>query len=131
MAETVAGLARRIFGDRVAPRISLERRWYQVYLSAANSLTHKVRNPIAEWLDQLEVFGLRSYEKRVPGAVFAQSQHGIAVFLRHLWSTDGCVHLSHGASHYANVYYATSSERLARDVQSLLLRLDINATFDY
>jgi len=60
--------------------------------------------------------------------VFNQSALGIAVFLRHLWATDGCVHLSHGASHYANVYYASSSEGLARDVQSLLLRLGINGT---
>jgi replicative DNA helicase len=30
--------------------------------------------------------------------------------------------------HYANLYYASSSERLARDVQALLLRLDLNAT---
>jgi replicative DNA helicase len=73
-------------------------------------------------------FGLRSYEKRVPTKVFNQSPAGIAIFLRHLWSTDGCVHLSHGISHYANVYYASSSEGLARDVQSLLLRLGINAT---
>jgi replicative DNA helicase len=70
---------------------------------------------------------LRSYDKRVPSKVFNQSPAGIAIFLRHLWSTDGCVHLSHGIGHYANVYYASSSEGLARDVQSLLLRLGINA----
>jgi replicative DNA helicase len=59
--------------------------------------------------------------------VFEQSAIGIAVFLRHLWATDGCVHLSHGVSHYANVYYASSSEGLAEDVQSLLLRVGVNA----
>jgi replicative DNA helicase len=78
-------------------------------------------------LEELGAFGLRSYEKRVPAKVFSQSPRGIAVFLRHLWSTDGCVHLSHGIGHYANVYYASSSEELARDVQSLLLRLGITA----
>jgi replicative DNA helicase len=77
----------------------------------------------------LGAFGLRSYEKRVPAKVFNQSPAGIAIFLRHLWSTDGCVHLSHGIAHYANVYYASSSGGLARDVQSLLLRLGINARF--
>src|SRR5919109_2842985 len=60
--------------------------------------------------------------------VFNQSIAGIAVFLRHLWSTDGCVHLSEGVGHYANVYYASSSEQLAKDVQRLLLRLGINGT---
>lgn len=128
LAEMVVDLARRVFGDQVAPRVVREHQWYQVYLPASGRLTHGVRNPIAVWLDRLGVFGLRSYEKFVPAEVFAQSREGIARFLRHLWSTDGCVHLSQGVSHYANVYYATSSERLARDVQSLLLRLGINAT---
>jgi replicative DNA helicase len=127
LADTVVDLVQKVFGDKVAPRISHEHRWFQVYLPATKRLTHGVRNPIAEWMDQLGVFGLRSQEKHVPAAVFTQSRENIAGFLRHLWSTDGCVHLSQGASHYANIYYATSSEQLARDVQSLLLRLGINA----
>jgi replicative DNA helicase len=47
------------------------------------------------------------------------------VFLRHLWATDGCI-WSTGTS--SRVYYASSSERLAQDVQDLLLRLGICAT---
>jgi replicative DNA helicase len=45
--------------------------------------------------------------------------------LRHLWATDGTAWCS--ATHYPIIYYATSSLRLALDVQSLLLRLNINA----
>jgi replicative DNA helicase len=128
LAETVVTLAKDVFGDRVRPRIHPERSWIQVYLPPTQHLTHRVHNPVRVWLESLGAFGLRSYEKRVPSKVFSQSALGIAVFLRHLWSTDGCVHLSHGVSHYANVYYASSSEALARDVQSLLLRIGINAT---
>ena len=127
LAETVAGLATRVFPGTINPRISRERDWYQVYLSATGRLTHRVRNPIAKWLDELGVFGLRSYEKFVPEKVFRQPRPQIARFLRHLWSTDGCIILSVGGDHYANIYYAASSVRLARDVQSLLLRLEINA----
>ena len=127
LAELVADLAIQVFGDRVRPRIHPERTWIQVYLPPTRHLTHGVRNPVRVWLEELGVFGLRSYQKRVPLKVFNQSAIGVAVFLRHLWATDGCVHLSHGVSHYANVYYASSSEGLARDVQSLLLRLGINA----
>ena len=127
LAETVAGLATRVFPGTINPRISRERDWYQVYLSATGRLTHRVRNPIAKWLDELGVFGLRSYEKFVPEKVFRQPRPQIARFLRHLWSTDGCIILSVGGDHYANIYYASSSARLARDVQSLLLRLEINA----
>jgi replicative DNA helicase len=79
------------------------------------------------WLEELRAFGLRSYEKRVPQKVFNQSALGIAVFLRHLWATDGCVNLSYGVKHYASIYFASSSKQLAFDVQSLLLRIGINA----
>ena len=128
LAETVVELARESFGDRLVPRIEPSGNVIQVYLAASAHLTHGVRNPIAEWLDELGVFGLRSYEKFVPELVFAQPIASIALFLRHLWSTDGCIHMSGGKKHYANVYYASSSERLARDVQALLLRLEVNAT---
>ncbi|AFY44254.1 replicative DNA helicase [Nostoc sp. PCC 7107] len=127
LAENVAFLAREVFGDSIIPRISPERDWYQVYLSATKRLTHSVRNPIAKWLDSLGIFGLRSYEKFVPQELFSQPQELIACFLRHLWSTDGCIKLVAGKRPRPIAYYASSSERLAFDVQTLLLRLGINA----
>ncbi|MEH2367322.1 replicative DNA helicase [Nostoc sp.] len=128
LAQNVAFLATEVFGDSIVPRISPERGWYQVYLSAAQNLTHRVRNPIAKWLDSLGVFGLRSYEKFVPQELFSQPQELIACFLRHLWSTDGCINLIAGKKPRPIAFYASSSERLAFDVQTLLLKLGINAT---
>jgi replicative DNA helicase len=128
LAETVAVLATQVFGDLISPRVRRERKWYQVYLPASFRLTHGRRNPIAAWLDEMGIFGLRSYEKRVPETVFQQSNQGIAHFLRHLWSTDGSINFSEGKKHYANIYYASSSQELARNIQSLLLRLGINAS---
>jgi replicative DNA helicase len=127
LAEMVRDLSIAVFGDAVMPRISRERDWYQVYLAASGRLTHNKRNPIAAWLDEMSAFGLRSYEKRVPDKVFAQPAAGIACFLRHLWATDGCVHLSRATVDTVKIYYATSSPVLASNVQSLLLRLGINA----
>ena len=127
LAESVAALATRVFPGRIRPRINPERGWYQVYLAAAGRLTHHVRNPIAEWLEGLGTFGLRSYEKFVPGAVFRQPRRQIAHFLRHLWATDGCMRLPVKGNPSASIDYASSSPRLAQDVQSLLLRLDITA----
>jgi replicative DNA helicase len=126
LADTVATLATAVFGDAVQPRIHPERSWIQVCLPPTRHLTHRVRNPVRAWLEELGAFGLRSNEKRVPAKVFSQSARGIAVFLRHLWATDGCVRLTD--NHYASVYYPSSSNRLASDVQSLLLRLGINAS---
>jgi len=127
LADEVVRLAKAVFGDEVRPRINPEHSWIQVYIPPTRHLTHGVRNPVGVWLEELGAFGLRSYEKRVPAKVFNQSLPAIATFLRHLWATDGCVHLSKGVSHYANVYYASSSEGLAWDVQSLLLRIGITA----
>ena len=73
LAETVANLATSVFGNKVVPRIQKERDWYQTYLYANYHLTHRVRNPITEWLDELGIFGLRSYEKREHLASLAQS----------------------------------------------------------
>lgn len=128
LAETVAGLATAVFGDTVIPRINKEHNWYQVYLAPSQHLTHNVHNPVGDWLRELGVFGLRSHQKFVPQKVFAQPVEGIAKFLRHLWSTDGCINLSTGKKHYAYIYYASSSYALAKHVQSLLLRLGINGT---
>ncbi|MEM1268928.1 MAG: replicative DNA helicase, partial [Bacteroidota bacterium] len=133
LANHVAELARNIFGDDIAPRISNESpstrqtSWFQVYLTSTRQHTHGTRNAIAEWLDTFGAWGLRSYEKRVPGRVFEQPVGHIAHFLRHLWATDGCIRLVAGRSPRAAIYYATSSVRLGHDVQALLLRLGINA----
>ena len=127
LASRVATLATAVFGSGIRPRIRQERRWYQVYLASARRLTHGRRNPISAWLDKLGAFGLRSHEKRVPLQVFQQPSQAIATFLRHLWSTDGCVYLARGKRATPIVYYATSSPGLATDVQSLLLRLGVNA----
>ncbi|MEA5618845.1 replicative DNA helicase [Cronbergia sp. UHCC 0137] len=126
LAEKVAYLAKDLFGDAIVPRISPERGWYQVYLPAEQRLTHSVRNPIAKWLDSLGVFGLRSYEKFVPQDLFSQPQEFIACFLRHLWCTDGSIKLLAGKKPRPIAYYSSSSERLAFNVQTLLLRLGIN-----
>jgi replicative DNA helicase len=126
LAELVAGLAAEVFGSEVRPRINPERNCYQVYLTSTRHHTHNVRSAVTEWLNELGIFGLRSYEKRVPDKVFEQPAPAIAGFLRHLWATDGCIRMKPGFYPPA-IYYASSSERLARDVQSLLLRLGINA----
>lgn len=130
LAETVVSLADHVFGEMLRPRIHQEtgRSWYQVFLTASQRLTHGVYNPVKLWLEELGCFGLRSHEKFVPNAVVAQPPAAIGVFLRHLWATDGCINMKKTArGMYPAVYYASSSPRLAHDVQTLLLRLDINA----
>ena len=126
LAEIVSALSQDVFADKITVKIKHERTWYQVYLSSTAQLTHGKRNPVATWMEELNAFGLRSHEKYIPTKVFEQPQDAIALFLRHLWSTDGCVRMTWGKKPRPVIYYASSSKKLAIDVQSLLLRLGIN-----
>jgi replicative DNA helicase len=94
-------------------------------LPAPYHLTHGRRNPIAAWLDSMGLFGLRSHEKFVPPQVFSLPRHQLALFLRHLWATDGSVTVAKSGA--VRVYYGTTSEQLARQLQILLLRFGIVA----
>ncbi|MEV6063308.1 replicative DNA helicase [Nocardia asteroides] len=94
-------------------------------LPAPYRLTHGKRNPIAAWLDSLGLFGLRSYEKFIPEPIFALPNDQVALFLRHLWATDGSVRWD-AKARQARVYYASTSRRLIDDVNQLLLRLGVH-----
>ncbi|WP_405487145.1 LAGLIDADG family homing endonuclease [Nocardia sp. NBC_00511] len=94
-------------------------------LPAPYHLTHGRRNPIAAWLDELGLFGLRSYEKFVPAAIFTLPTEQVALFLRHLWATDGSVRWDE-RGRQARIYYASTSLRLIEDVTVLLLRLGVH-----
>jgi replicative DNA helicase len=94
-------------------------------LPAPHHLTHGRRNPIAAWLDSMGLFGLRSHEKFIPSQIFSLPQNQLALFLSHLWATDGSVTVARSGA--VRVYYGTTSERLARELQSLLLRFGIIA----
>jgi len=95
-------------------------------LPAPYRLARGRRNPIAEWLDALGLFGLRSYEKFVPAAVFSLPKQQIALFLEHLWATDGCVWWDE-KQQVARIYYASTSRRLVEDQAALLLRFGIHS----
>jgi len=127
LAEEVAELASKVFGSQIKPRLKQERTWYQVYLASTRKHTHNVRSAIAEWLDSLGIWGLRSHEKFIPEKVFMQPGESVALFLRHLWATDGCIWVNEKSNHHPGIYYASSSKRLADDVQDLLLRIGIKA----
>ncbi|WP_280407453.1 replicative DNA helicase [Nocardia brasiliensis] len=105
--------------DYPAARVSTLR------LRAPEHLTHGKRNPIAAWLDELGLFGLRSYEKFVPKPVFELPNDQVALFLRHLWATDGSVRWD-DTGRQARVYYSSTSRRLIDDVAQLLLRVGVH-----
>lgn len=84
---------------------------------------------VGAWLKQLGIFDQRSGEKRVPRAAFRLPTDQIGLLLRHLWATDGSIHVdrSDRGRDKGRVAYATISRGLAEDVAALLLRLGIVA----
>ena len=83
-------------------------------------------NPVTAWLRDLGVYGLGSRAKFVPAPVFPLRRDLLALFLNRLFATDGwATALKSGQSQLG---FASASERLARQVQHLLLRFGIVAS---
>jgi replicative DNA helicase len=120
----VAEAAARRFGITAVRDEYAAARVTTLRLPAPYRLTHGKRNPIAAWLDGLGLFGLRSYEKYVPAGVFGLPNEQVALFLRHIWATDGCVRWD-ARKHVGQIYYATTSRQLAENIAQLLLRFNV------
>jgi replicative DNA helicase len=76
----------------------------------------------------LGIFNQRSHQKQLPSAVFQFSDAQIGLLLKHLWATDGSIHVRpQGARGSPNVHFCSCSEQLVRDIAALLLRLGIVA----
>ena len=69
---------------------------------------------------------LRSYDKFVPRPVFRLPNDQLALFFRHLWSTDGSISIDRHRGQ-VRLYYASTSRRLVDDLQRLLLRFGITS----
>ncbi|MGH3344614.1 MAG: replicative DNA helicase [Carbonactinosporaceae bacterium] len=130
------GLLAHLIGDGCVPRTqplhctsSDETNLAFVETAAAAEFgTHNTYNPLHAWFRELGIEDLRSYEKRIPDALYSASNAELAVFLRHLWATDGSVSVPRPGSTSAHkAYYATSSRALADGVTQLLSRFGIIA----
>ncbi|MHA7135378.1 replicative DNA helicase [Oerskovia turbata] len=94
-------------------------------LPAPYRLARGKRNPVAEWLDDFGLFGARSHEKFIPSSVFHLPKEQIALFIRHIWATDGSVTIN-ATGRSGRVYYASTSRQLVDGLSRLLLRFGIS-----
>jgi replicative DNA helicase len=122
--ETAAAAAFGITARRVT-----QGSWHHTYLPSPFHLTHGKRNPISTWWASLGLTDCRSWQKHVPDVVFRAPRPQVALFLRHLWATDGSLTIGRGRDGRAVVRcsYASTSRRLVDGVQQLLLRFGIQS----
>jgi replicative DNA helicase len=86
---------------------------------------HNGKNTLVAWLTQLGLMGRGSGHKFVPEIVFRAPARDVATFLNRLFATDGW--LCTLSSGQVQAGYCSTSERLARQVQHLLLRFGVIA----
>lgn len=91
--------------------------------NASGRRARGVKNPLKDWLRELNLDGKDSHGKFVPEPIFTLQPPLVALFLNRLYATDGWVSLER-----ATIGYSTVSERLARQVQHLLLRFGVIAS---
>ncbi len=86
---------------------------------------------VVEWIKSLGLWGKDSHTKFIPDEVFTLNNRSIGLMISRMWEGDGHINTTS-----RNVYYATASERMARQLQHLLLRFGIisklrRVTFPY
>ncbi len=126
--EVVNEKADQLFG--IKGKIIRQENWWHTYLKSPYQITHVRQHPITQWYDQLGLQRVRSYAKQIPSGIFRCDNSRIALFLRHLWATDGNISwkILKGRKPAGAIYYASSSKILIEQVQHLLCRLGIQST---
>ncbi|MHC5731387.1 MAG: LAGLIDADG family homing endonuclease, partial [Nostoc sp.] len=84
------------------------------------------KNSLTLWLEELGLWGKDAHSKTIPNIVFKLERSQISLFLNRLFATDGWAALL--TSGQSQLGYATVSEKLARQIQHLLLRFGIIAS---
>jgi intein/homing endonuclease len=84
------------------------------------------RRALLEWVRERGLLGHDAFSKHVPDDLLLLPEHLVAQLVAGLWLTDGYV--SDPTRPSMEVSYTSVSERLARDVRVLLLRLGLTST---
>ena len=88
--------------------------------SMPNELTDPVEPGIVDWAKELGIWGKGAVEKTIPDEAFALSNRQLGLLISRMWEGDG-----HINSKDRSLFYATSSKRMARQMQHIFLRFGI------
>jgi len=84
------------------------------------------KRTIRKLIEREQIFGLLSTQKFLSQNIMRLKKEQLSIFLNRLFSCDGSIYYKKCHNSYCwQISYASSSERLIRQVQSLLLRFEI------
>ena len=103
--------------ENVECSLAIHKETYSVY---AKRVARAVEPGIVTWAKSLGIWGKNALQKTIPDAAFELNNEQIGLLISRMWEGDGHINTTD-----RSLYYATSSERMARQLQHLLLRLGI------
>ncbi len=103
--------------ENVRCSVAMHKNTFSVYAKRVNRTQTA---GIVDWAKDLNIWGKKATEKEIPAEVFELKNRQIALLISRMWEGDGHINVR-GRS----LFYATSSERMARQLQHLLLRLGV------
>jgi len=80
------------------------------------------KRSIRELIEKENLFGLLSKQKSIPESIIKLNKEKLKLFLNRLFSCDGSIYCAQGIW---GISYSSSSEKLIRQVQSLLLKFGV------
>ena len=91
----------------------------------AGRINLKEKSGAVDWIKSIGIHGKRATEKEIPELAFKLDSEDLSLLIGKMFQGDGCVSLSRK---YPQIFYATSSKKMAHQLQHLLLRLNIIGT---
>ncbi len=103
--------------DNTQCRVTLHKGTHSAY---AKRIDRSREAGIVTWAKAIGIWGKKAAEKTIPPDAFELTNRQIALLISRMWEGDG--HINVGGR---SLFYATASEKLARQLQHLLLRFGI------
>jgi replicative DNA helicase len=108
---------------RLSPALGISEE--ELFGGSVESASRNAKNALTLWLQSLGLCRKTAPSKFVPELIFRCRERGVAIFLNRLFATDGWATVLRSGQ--AQVGFSSVSERLARQVQHLLLRFGVIA----
>ena len=103
--------------NNVTCSTAMHKNTFSIY---AKRTDRSVEPGIVDWARRLGIWGKGAVEKAIPDEAFALNNRQLGLLISRIWEGDG-----HINSKDRSLFYATSSERMARQMQHIFLRFGI------